>query len=340
MYELIARNKRKSIFIFIAMGILLLAIGASIGYFFDPNIETNPMSWHGAAIGAVIALLIWMFQSFLAYKKGARVILNTLKAKEVSKADDPELYNIIEELSLVSGVPMPKIYVIDTPAMNAFAAGTQLDQCVVAITRGLRSHLTRNEIQAVMAHEMSHLYNRDVLYMTFAGIMLGIIVLLSDILLRSFLYTGGNSSSSSKKDSKDGGGASQIVLLLIILALAIVSIIMAHLFYFSLSRKREYLADAMAVQFTHDPESLAKALEKISGDTQIFDPGKMTSAMCISIPNVRKKTKALFSTHPPIGTRIDILRAMASGTTYENYRTAYKTILGKDNLPKEKKQQH
>ncbi len=329
MYELIARNKRKSVIVFFAMGLLLLALGAGIGFFFD----TDPMSGRGAIIGAVIAFFVWGIQSLIAYKMGAKVILRGLDAKEITKADDAELYNIIEELSMVSGVPMPKIFLIETPAMNAFATGTKLDQSVVAITRGLRSHLTRNEIQGVMAHEMSHVYHRDVLYMTFASIMMGSIVLISEILMRSFFYSGGRSRSSNN-NGNNGNNGSRIIIIIAILVFAALAVIMARLFYFSLSRKREYLADAKAVQFTHDPESLAKALEKISGDATVFDPGKMAATMCISMPNLKKQSKALFSTHPPIDKRIDILRAMAVGTSYENYCAAYKQILGKDNLPK------
>ncbi len=330
MHELIAKNKRKSVFVFIAMGLLLLALGAGIGFYFD----TDPMSGRGATLGAVIAIFIWGIQALVAYKRGAEVILSGLDAKEISKADDAELYNIIEELSMASGVPMPKIYIIETPAMNAFATGTKLDKSVVAITRGLRSRLTRNEIQGVMAHEMSHVYHRDVLYMTFASIMMCTIVLISEILMRSFFYTRGGRSRSS---NDNGNGAARIILMLVIIALAALAVIMSRLFYFSLSRKREYLADAKAVQFTHDPESLARALEKISGDNTTFDPGKMAAAMCINMPNLEKRSKALFSTHPPIDKRIDILRAMAAGTSYENYCAAYKQVLGKNNLPKDKK---
>lgn len=329
MYELIERNKRKSVIVFFAMGLLLLALGAGIGFFFD----TDPMSGRGAIIGAVIAFLIWGIQALIAYKSGAKVILRGLDAKKITKADDAELYNIIEELSMVSGVPMPKIFLIETPAMNAFATGTKLDQSVVAITRGLRSRLTRNEIQGVMAHEMSHVYHRDVLYMTFASIMMGSIVLISEILMRSFFYSGGRSRSSNN----NGNNGSRIIIIIAILVLAAFAVIMARLFYFSLSRKREYLADAKAVQFTHDPDSLAGALEKISGDATVFDPGKMAATMCISMPNLKKQSKALFSTHPPIDKRIDILRAMAAGTSYENYCAAYKQIMGKNNLPKDKK---
>lgn len=328
MYELIAKNKRKSWLIFFAMGILLLALGGGLGFIFD----SNPMSGQGVAIGIVVAFIIWLVQALIAYKRGAKVILSTMEAQEITKNDDPTLYNIIEELSMVSGLPMPKIYIINTDAMNAFATGTKIENSVVAITRGLRQRLNRQEIQAVMAHEMSHIYNRDIVYMTFASIMMCTIVLISQILTRSFFYGGINNRRSSSDDGKNG--VAQVIIIAIVIVLAIFSALLSQLFYFSLSRKREYLADTMAVNFTHDPNALADALQKISGDNVAFDPGKMASAMCISKPNLDERVATLFSTHPPITKRIDILRAMSQGTSYENYCQAYQKVMGKNDLPK------
>lgn len=321
MYELIAKNKRKSVVVFFSMGILLLGLGATVGYWIAGDA--------GIIVGAVIALVVWGIQAIVAYRQGAKVILSGMNAKEIQKADDPMLYNNIEELSMISGLKMPKIYLIDTDAMNAFAAGTKPESCVVAITRGLRDKLNRHEIQGVMAHEMSHIYNRDVLYMTFAGVMMGTIVIISEILRRTFFY-----GSMGRRSSNDKGGTGQLIMILLIVVMAVFAALLARMFYFSLSRKREYLADTMAVNFTHDPSALADALQKISGDDTIFDPGKMASAMCISMPKIKEKATYLFSTHPPIRERIDILRAMSEGTTYENYCKAYKQVKGVDDLPK------
>ena len=329
MYELIKSNRRKSFVVFISMGFLLMGLGATIGAFLDPN----PASGYGAISGLFIAIIIWAIQSLIAFAGGDQVILRMAKAREVHSDEDRELYNIIEELSIASGLPMPKIYVIDTPAMNAFATGMNPNKSVVAITQGLRSRLNRQEIQAVMAHEMSHIHNRDVRYMTFASIMLGTIVIISEILLRSFIW-GGNSRRSS--DSK-GGGAAQIIILVVVILLAILAPILARMFYFSLSRKREYLADATSVSFTRDPISLANALEKISGDNTLFDPGKMTAAMCINKPRVKEHKENLASTHPPIQKRIAILRAMSMGTDYDTYMKVYASVIGKNDLPKNKK---
>jgi len=311
------------------MGVLLLGMGAAIGAIFDPE----PQSGMGMMQGIIIATIVWGVQALVALLGGAKVVLAGMDALPITQQDDPMLYNIIEELALSTGLPMPKIYVINSFASNAFAAGTKPSQSVVAITRGLREKLNRQEIQAVMAHEMSHIYNRDVMYMTFASVMLCTIVLISQIAMRSFLWGGGRSRNSN---NKGGNGAAQLIMIAVVLLLAILAPIFAQLFYFSLSRKREYLADTMAVNFTRDPNSLADALAKISGDSEKFDPGKMAAAMCISKPKLKEEKGSLFSTHPPIQKRIAILRAMSMGTDYQSYRTAYAEVMGKDDLPKGK----
>ena len=327
MYELISKNKRKSWFVFFGMGLLLLGLGALIGALFDPN----PASGKGILTGIIIATLIWFIQAVVAMTNGAQVVLRGMNAKEITPQDDLVLHNVIEELSQVTDLPMPKIYVIDSPALNAFAAGTKPEKSIVAITRGLRDKLSRQEMQAVMAHEMSHIYNRDVMYMTFASVMLCTIVIISDLLMRTFIWGGGQRSNS-----KEGNGAAQLIIIAAVILLAILAPLFAQMFYFSLSRKREYLADTMAVNFTRDPDSLANALEKISGNTEKFDPGHMAAAMCINKPKKAKHKESWFSTHPPIAKRIAILRAMSLGTDYDSYRNAYTEVMGKDDLPKQK----
>lgn len=320
----------------IAMAILMLALGAGIGILVDGNYDSYyyPFPCAGAYIGMLVALLLWGIQALVAYKRGAQVVLSGMDARLLTKNEDPMMYNIIEELSMASGLPMPKIYLINTSAMNAFASGAKPENSVVAITAGLRNTLNRQEIQGVMAHEMSHIYNRDVMYMTFASVMMCTIVMLSDIITRSFLY-GNNRSRSSNSNS--GDGHIRLLMMVIILLMAVAAGFLAQLFYFSLSRKREYLADTMAVKFTQDPSALADALQKISGDQQVFNPGKMAAAMCISKPKIREHATNLYSTHPPIQKRIAILRAMSEGTTYENYCRAYEEVMGKRDLPGMKK---
>jgi len=330
MYELISKNKRKSWFVFFGMGVLLFALGGAVGLLFEPSID-------GLITGVAIAFVVWIIQSIVAFMAGSKVVLSGMNAHKISLHDDAMLHNVIEELTQVSGLPMPEIYVIETPALNAFAAGIKPEKSVVAITRGLREKLTRQEMQAVMAHEMSHVYNRDVMYMTFASVMMCTIVIISNILVRSFLW-GGGGKSRNNSNSKGGGGAAQLIILAVVIALAILAPLFAQLFYFSLSRKREYLADTMAVNFTRDPESLANALVKISGSAEKFDPGKMAAAMCINKPTMKASHKeSRFSTHPPIQKRIAILRAMSMGTDYDSYCTAYEQVVGKNDLIRRKR---
>jgi heat shock protein HtpX len=329
MYELITKNKRKSLFVFMGMGLLLLLLGGLIGMLFDPV----PESGRGILIGIIIATLVWAIQTLVATTFGAKVVLQGMNAHEISPEKDAVLHNVIEELALVSGLPLPKIYIIETPALNAFAAGIKPEKSIVAITRGLRDKLTRQEMQAVMAHEMSHIYNRDVMFMTFASVMMCTIVIIADLLMRSFLWGGGRRSNNSK-----GNGAAQLIIIAAVILLAILAPLFAQLFYFSLSRKREYLADTMAVNFTRDPDSLANALSKIAGDTEKFNPGKMATAMCINKPNAKSHKESLFTTHPPIQKRIAILRAMSMGTDYDSYCAAYAQVIGKNDLPKQGRQ--
>ncbi|MBO4581754.1 MAG: M48 family metallopeptidase [Bacteroidales bacterium] len=336
MYELIAKNKRKSVIVFLAMGLLLLILGGGLGLWFDMGSGYDTVIGPGTVIGMLIAIVLWAVQAWIAYKKGAQVVLSGMDAREITKSEDAMMYNIIEELSMASGLPMPKIYLINTPAMNAFAAGNKPENSVVAITAGLRNSLNRHEIQAVMAHEMSHIYNRDVMYMTFAGVMMCTIVLLSQILTRMVFY--GRAGGRNRSSSNGSNGLVYLIFVIVVLVLAFLGGTIAQLFYFSLSRKREYLADTMAVKFTQDPSALADALQKISGDTEVFDPGKMAAAMCISKPKIKEHATNLYSTHPPIQKRIAILRAMSEGTSYENYCRAYQMVMGKDDMPKFKSQ--
>ena len=322
MWELIQANKRKSIFIFIGMGLLLILIGFTFGSFYEPE--------SGGFLGIFFALILWGILSMVSYFAGSKILLAVSGAKEVTQDIHPQLYNVVEEMRIAANMPnQPKIYIIADAAPNAFATGIKPENSAIAVTAGLLGTLNRDELQGVVAHEMSHIINRDVLVMTFAGMMLGAITLMAEVFTRSLWFGGG---SRYKSKSSDKGGQAQIIILVLAIALAILGPIMAQLLYFAISRKREYLADASAVRLTRYPDGLASALEKISGSNlDLKTANKVTAPMYIINPLKKKgmQLSNVTSTHPPITERINILRSMTQGVNYANYQNAFNSVKGK-----------
>ncbi len=324
MWELIQANKRKSFFLFIGMTILLLLLGYFIGSAIDP--------YSGGVTGIVIALIILFILNMISRYSGSKILLSVSNAKEVTKKVHPQLFNVVEEMRIASNLPaMPKIYIINSSAPNAFATGRDPKNSAIAVTAGLLSMLNRDELQGVVAHETSHILNRDIRFMTYASIMLGTIVLISEVFLRGMFYSSlaGRRSSSSRE-----GGQGQMIIMIIAIALSILAPIFATLLYFAISRKREYLADASAVRLTRYPEGLASALEKIAGShEELKTATKVTAPLYINNPLKRKGRKAssLQSTHPPIHERIKILRNMAHGANFSNYQEAFSNVKGSTN---------
>jgi heat shock protein HtpX len=322
MWELISSNKRKSIFLFIGLGIVLILLGYVIGGAYIPD--------GGAYLGVFFAFIIWGILSMISYFAGSKVLLAVSGAKEVTKDVHPQLFNIVEEMKIASGWNhMPKVYIINSEAPNAFATGVKPDNSAIAVTAGLLACLNRDELQGVVAHEMAHIVNRDVLFMTFAGVMLGSIVLISHVFLRSLWFSGGGSRYRSKSS---GGGQAQLIFLVIAILFAILAPIMAQLLYFAISRKREYLADASAVRLTRYPEGLASALEKISTSTEeLTSANKVTAPMYIVNPLKPKgqMLSNLTSTHPPITERIRILRSIGQSANFLDYQRAFDRVKGK-----------
>jgi heat shock protein HtpX len=325
MWELIAANKRKSIIIFIGMGLLLILIGFTFGSFYAPD--------NGGFIGVFLSLVLWGILSMVSYFAGSKILLAVSGAKEVTQDVHPQLYNVVEEMRIAANLPyQPKIYIIADAAPNAFATGIKPENSAIAVTAGMLGTLNRDELQGVVAHEMSHIVNRDVLLMTIAGMMLGAITLMSEVFTRSLWFGGG---SRYKSKSSDKGGQAQIIIMVAAIALAILGPIMAQLMYFAISRKREYLADASAVRLTRYPDGLASALEKISGTTlDLKTANKVTAPMYIINPLKKKgmQISNLSSTHPPITERINILRSMTQGVNFANYQTAFNQIKGRQSV--------
>ena len=311
MWEQIRDNQVRSVILVTALGFMLILLGSLLG-------QAVLGDW---SIGLVLALLIWIVMTLVGYFQGDSILLSISKARKIGPDDMPRIYNVVEEMKLACGLEkMPDIYIIDDPAMNAFATGRDKDHTAVTVTSGLLQKLNRDELQGVVGHEMAHIKNRDVLLMALCSILLGTIVMLAWYGSRVLFFGGGTRRSSSD------GGSAQIIILVVALALMIFAPILAQFIYLAISRKREYLADASSALYTRYPEGLASALEKIGASTeQLKSANNATAPMYILNP-FRKGGRAaedLSSTHPPISERIRILRSMAGNTSLAGYESAY-----------------
>lgn len=298
MYDAIAVNRRNTFLLIAVMTAVLMLIGYAFGLYFG-------LGEGGLVVAALVALL-WIG---ISYFHGDSILLAASRAREIQKADHPQLFNVVEELTIAAGLPMPKIYIIEDSAPNAFATGRDPQNASVAITRGLLEKLNREELQGVMAHELSHIQNRDILYATLIGAIAGAIILISDVFLRSLRLSSGRGSKSSR--GKGSGGAALIVLMGMILA--ILAPVIARLLQLAVSRQREYLADASAALMTRYPEGLASALEKIARDPDPLEvASRATQHLYIVNPFEKEKWSldSLWSTHPPLEERIRRLRAL------------------------------
>jgi heat shock protein HtpX len=319
MWELIHANKRNSIILMASMALCLLALGFVIGSAVEPG--------RGGSMGLIIAAAVWLVLALISLSAGDQILLAASSAQKVTHDVHPQLFNVVEEMTIAANIgKVPDIYIINDPAPNAFATGRSPKSASIAVTAGLLGRLNRDELQGVIGHEMSHILNRDVLFVTLAGIMLGAIVLISEVFLRG-LYCGG--ASRRRYSSRDGGGYAQLIMMIAAIAAAILAPLFAQILYFALSRKREYLADASSVRLTRYPEGLASALEKISsGGTRLATANKVTAPMYIVNPLTTGSVKAvsLMSTHPPIEDRIRILRNMSHGASYIDYARSYEAV--------------
>jgi len=314
MFELIRANKIKSWFLVLGLTAVLVALGYVVGEAFAPG---------AGIVGVAIAVTIAVAMNLFAYYGGDKAILAMSGARQIQKRDHPQLFNVVEEMSIAAGVPMPKVYIIDDTAMNAFATGRDPQHASVAITKGLLMKLNRDELQGVMAHELSHVKNRDMLYMTLAAILVGAVALLADMFLRGLWYSG--AGVRRRRSSRDAGGAQAIFLILAIIA-AIIAPIVARLLYLACSRRREYLADASAAALTRYPEGLASALEKINSDREVLEVANRATAPLYIVHPVKafeKRASSLLSTHPPVEERIAILRNMGHTASVSDYQKAW-----------------
>jgi heat shock protein HtpX len=309
--ERIARNRRNSLLLIAVFLAFITLFGYVIGFALlgDPT---------RALFGLALALVVGVIAGLISYFAGDKMVLAASRAREITHDEAPVLFNVVEEMSIASGLRMPKVYIVDDTAPNAFATGRDPEHATVAVTSGLLEKLDRDELQGVIAHEMSHVANFDIRYSMLVGILVGTTVLISDFFLRGLWFGGGGRGGGRR--GGDGGGQAQIIMLLVAIVLAILAPLFARLLQLSISRQREFLADATAVSLTRNPKGLADALQKISGDREVLEVANRATAHLYIVNPIKrfeKRSKGLFSTHPPIEERIEILRALESGGVAE-----------------------
>jgi heat shock protein HtpX len=316
--DLIAANKRNSALLmavfclFVVVVALVLGLGAMA--YLDPG-AVRHIRWTRALLLGGGAGLVALLLSLLGYFEGDRFILASSGAKRIRHKDDPELFNVVEEMAIAAGVPLPKIYLIRDDALNAFATGRDPEHAAIAITRGLREKLTRDELQGVIAHEMSHIRNYDIRLMLLLAVLVGTVTMLADAFWEVLRNSGGRDSSSSSSGNNDKPAGCLIAVVLIALAavLSLVAPALAQLIQLAVSRQREYLADASAVELTRYPQGLANALKKIKADpADLRRANRGTAHLYIANPikKFEKRAATAFASHPPIKERIRRLEAL------------------------------
>jgi heat shock protein HtpX len=300
VYEQISSNKRKTAFLIFLFVLLLFAVGAAFNFFL-----------RGGWVGLIIVAVIVIASSWISYFNSDKVALAMSHAVPADPVQYARYHNIVEGLCIASGLPKPRLYVVDDPAPNAFSTGRNPKHAAVAVTTGLLEKMNRVELEGVLAHELSHIRNYDVLVMTLAVTMVGIIALLSDFFLRIMFWTGGGDRDN------DNNNPLGIVFAIVGFVLLIFAPIIAALMQFAVSRRREYLADVSGVQMTRYPPGLISALKKLEDDhTSVHTSSKATAHLWIEEPLDKESNKGhtkwnhLFDTHPPIEDRIHALEAM------------------------------
>ena len=305
IHQQIAANNRLSIIYGLMVMALLAGLGGAIVGYYAP--EFFIVGVVGSAIlGFIVALVAW--------NAGDGIVLKMNNAREATPHEVQLVNNVSEEMAIAAGIPAPHVYVIDDPSPNAFATGRSPKTGVVAVTTGLLERLDREELQGVVAHEIAHIRNNDIRFMTTLAIVVGLIPMVSHFFLRSLWYGGG-----SRRRSNSDHGQAQIVFFILAIVLAILAPLFARLLELAVSRRREFMADASAAQFTRNPDGLARALEKIAGTpVKMEAANKATEHMYIINPFQALEARGIFSTHPPTHDRIAALRGM-SGMDYRRY---------------------
>ena len=314
-HNLIAENRRNSLRLVVLFclftAIVAAVFGLAIVGILDPE-RLARLDWtQGLLIGGMAAG-ISLFLSIISYYGGDRMILAVSHARPIQHDDDSELFNVVEEMAIAAGAPMPRVYVIDDSAPNAFATGRDPQHAAITVTSGLRTKLTRDELQGVVAHEMSHIGNYDIRLMLLMAVLIGTVVMLSDFLWQTLFWS---SVTGGRRRSRDESGGNPIALVLVVFAvlLGILAPLLARIIQLAVSREREYLADASAVELTRYPQGLASALRKIDDDPEVLEAANRGTAhlfIANPIKKFEKRAGSAFASHPPIKERIRRLESL------------------------------
>jgi heat shock protein HtpX len=308
-----AANRRNTLLLLVVLTALAALFGYLIGWVLEGYVTDTvaAVSSTGLKAAAIMATASvgW---SVISLAFGSRMVLAMADAKPIAKADAPQLFNVVEEMSIAAGVPMPQVMVMEVDALNAFATGTSTSNAAIVVTRGLLDTLTREELQGVIGHEMGHIANLDTRYMTIVGVTVGLIALVASMILRALQW--GSYSSSRSDDRKSSGGSA--ILIIVLLVVAVLAPLAAKAVQMAVSRQREYLADATSVQFTRNPDGLISALEKLEAAAGKPFPGVSDATQHLFIVNpvraMTAKTSALMATHPDLESRIARLRNLGA----------------------------
>ena len=294
MYNQIDSNKRRTVILMMLFIAFILGIGYFIGVYMGYGYEFM-----------VFAVIISVVMNLVSYFAGDKVALASTGAKQIKKEDNPYVFRMVENLCITAGLPMPKIHIIQSSALNAFATGRDPEHASVALTTGIIDRLENEELEGVIAHELSHVKNYDIRVMMIVVVLVGAIAILSDLFFRMRIF------STGRNDNRSGSGQFGTIVMIAGIALLILSPLIAELIKLAISRKREYLADASGALLTRYPEGLARALEKISSSKETLPHASAATAhLFISNPFKKGRISGLFSTHPPIVERVKKLREM------------------------------
>ncbi|MGT2930252.1 zinc metalloprotease HtpX [Streptococcus dentasini] len=297
LYQQIASNKRRTVLLLLLFFSLLAIIGAAVGYL-----------WLGSWLGGlIIALIIGTIYAMSMIFQSTNVVMSMNNAREITAGDYPDYYHIVEDMAMVAQVPMPRVFVIDDPSLNAFATGSSPENSAVAATSGILAAMNREELEGVIGHEISHIRNYDIRISTIAVALASAITLISSIGGRMMWWGGGSRRRSS---DSEGGGSIGVLMLAFSLIALILAPLAASLVQLAISRQREYLADASSVELTRNPQGLISALKKLDQSQPMQQPvDDASAALYINDPKKKGGVKSLFFTHPPIEERIARLEA-------------------------------